>query len=116
MGGELAAAAAATSLVIVKKKRSQVQRKQPLETGTQATLGSKPAGYVATGYPALDKLLYGGLFPKFAVALTSPPCDERDSLIKSFLETGVKNGEATFYVTINPGFAIDLAERYPSSF
>ena len=61
-------------------------------------------------------MLYGGIVPNFAVALTSPPCDERDALVKSFLETGAKNGEATFYVTINPDFAIDLAERYPSAF
>jgi KaiC/GvpD/RAD55 family RecA-like ATPase len=75
-----------------------------------------PAGYVATGYPVLDKLLYGGLLPSFAVALTSPPCDERDALVKSYLETGARNGAATFYVTINPDFATDFAHRYPSNF
>jgi TolB-like protein/KaiC/GvpD/RAD55 family RecA-like ATPase len=60
--------------------------------------------------------LYGGLTSNCAVALTSPSCSERDLLVKRFLETGAKNGEATFYVTVNPGSAKALADEYPSSF
>jgi TolB-like protein len=48
--------------------------------------------------------------------LTSPSCSERDLLVKSFLETGAKKDEPTFYVTINPGSAKALADEYPSSF
>ena len=43
-------------------------------------------------------------------------CDERDLLVKSYLETGAKKGEVTFYVTINPGSAKPLSEEYPSNF
>jgi KaiC/GvpD/RAD55 family RecA-like ATPase len=71
---------------------------------------------VATGYEILDTLLCGGLPPNFAVILTSPSCDERDLIIKSFLETGAVNGEPTFYLTINPGLAGFLARDYSSSF
>jgi tetratricopeptide (TPR) repeat protein len=87
-----------------------------IETGRPVAWEPKPTGLVATGYAVLDRLLYGGIRPNSAVALTSPSCDERDSLIKSFLETGAKKGESTFYVTIDPGSAGYLAEEYPASF
>jgi KaiC/GvpD/RAD55 family RecA-like ATPase len=77
---------------------------------------SKPTGYVATGYADLDGLLYGGLPRNHAVVLTSPSCDERDLLVKSFLETGAKKGEVTFYVTIDVGAAKALAEEFESNF
>jgi TolB-like protein/Tfp pilus assembly protein PilF len=48
--------------------------------------------------------------------LASPSCSERDLLVRSFLETGAKKDEATFYVTINPGLTKMLADEYPSSF
>ena len=71
---------------------------------------------VSTGYADLDKLLYGGLPSNSAVVLTSPSCNERDLLVRSFLETGAKKDEVTFYVTINPGSAKALADEYPSNF
>jgi len=71
---------------------------------------------IATGYTNLDGLLYGGIPSKYTVALTAPPCDERDLLIKRFLEAGAKQGEIIFYVTINPGGMKTLAEESPSSF
>ena len=51
---------------------------------------------VSTGYADLDKLLYDGLPSNSAVVLTSPSCNERDLLVRSFLETGAKKDEATF--------------------
>jgi tetratricopeptide (TPR) repeat protein len=86
-----------------------------IETG-QAALKPKFIGHVATGCADLDKLLYGGIPPNYAVVLTSPPCDERDLLIKSFLETGAKKGEVAFYVSTNPGLAKTLAEEFQSNF
>ena len=87
-----------------------------LEKGRVVTWETKTVSLVATGYAVLDKLLYGGIYPNFAVALTSPSCEERDSLIKSFLETGAKKGEPTFYLTIDPSLAGFLAEEFPSNF
>jgi len=73
-------------------------------------------GRVATSHPTLDKLLCGGIPENYAVALTAPSCDERDLIVKSFLEAGARNGEATFCVTSNPGAAKSLAEEFQSNF
>jgi KaiC/GvpD/RAD55 family RecA-like ATPase len=70
----------------------------------------------ATGYKDLDNLLYGGIPENYAVVLASPSCDERDWLIRRFLETGAKNSEYAFYVTLNAGEARALAEHFPSNF
>jgi len=86
-----------------------------LETG-KAVSKPKAIEHVSTGIAGLDKLLYGGIPPNYAVLLTSPSCDERDLLIRSFLETGAKKGEVTFYVTIDPGAAKPLAEEFQSNF
>jgi TolB-like protein/Tfp pilus assembly protein PilF len=75
-----------------------------------------PAGPVSTGYADLDELLHGGLPPNLAVALTSPACNERDLLVKGFLEIGMKKGEVTFYVAVDPSFAKAFAEEFSSSF
>jgi tetratricopeptide (TPR) repeat protein len=84
--------------------------------GLPVTPEPKPIGYIATGYADLDKSLHGGIPTNCAVVLTSPSCDERDLLINSFLETGAKQGEVTFYVTTDPGVAKTLAEQFPSNF
>jgi KaiC/GvpD/RAD55 family RecA-like ATPase len=86
-----------------------------IETGQVASV-PKPIDLVATGYADLDKLLCGGIPQNYAVVLTSPSCDERDMLVKSFLEAGVKNGEVTFCLTTNPGSAKTLAEDFQSNF
>ncbi len=86
-----------------------------IETGKIASV-TKPTELVRTGYADLDKLLCGGIPQNYAVVLTSPSCDERDMLVKSFLEAGAKNGEVTFYVTIDPGLAKNLANEFQSNF
>jgi len=86
-----------------------------IETGKEVSK-PKPTEHVSTGYADLDELLYGGIPSNCAVILTSPSCNERDWLIKSFLETGAKKGDVTFYVTINPGLAKSLPEEFRSSF
>jgi tetratricopeptide (TPR) repeat protein len=84
--------------------------------GGQVASESKPIGYVATGYADLDKSLNGGIPTNYAVALTSPSCNERDWLIRSFLETGAKKGEVTFHITTDPIGAKPLAEESSSNF
>jgi KaiC/GvpD/RAD55 family RecA-like ATPase len=87
---------------------------------TRTKLGSvktqKIKGRLSTGHAKLDTILYGGIPPKFAVALTMPESDEGNQLIKKFVETGTKSNEITFYVTISPDFATDLARKFPSTF
>jgi KaiC/GvpD/RAD55 family RecA-like ATPase/tetratricopeptide (TPR) repeat protein len=69
-----------------------------------------PKDRVATGHKTLDRLLIGGIPQNYAVIVTSPPCDERDLLIKDFIETGLKKDEATFYITMDLS-AAKLAEK-----
>ena len=86
-----------------------------IETGKVVSV-PKPTELVSTGYADLDKLLCGGLRSSSAVVLSSPSCNERDSLIKSFLQTGAEKGEVTFYVTIDPSAAKALVEEHQSNF
>jgi tetratricopeptide (TPR) repeat protein len=86
-----------------------------LETGKEAS-APKPIDLVSTGCADLDKLLLGGIPPSYAVVLTSPSCDERGFLVKSFLETGTKKGEIAFYVTVDPSAVKTLAEKLQSNF
>jgi len=95
------------------------------ETGHQIFRGPNPvtinvsevvlSGRVATGCRDLDNLLYGGMPENYAVVLTSPSCDERDLLIRRFLETGVRNGQTTFYVTIE-ALGVRTLEESQSNF
>ena len=85
-----------------------------LQTGRVEHL--EPISPVPTGYTFLDCLLVGGLPANFATALASPSCDERDLLIRSFLGTGARKGEPTFYLTIDPSLAGILPQDYPSNF
>jgi KaiC/GvpD/RAD55 family RecA-like ATPase len=71
---------------------------------------------LSTGCGDLDNLLLGGIPERCSVVLTSASCDERDLLIRRFLEAGAKNGEATFYVTADARNTRALAEEYQTSF
>jgi KaiC/GvpD/RAD55 family RecA-like ATPase len=71
---------------------------------------------VSTGYNDLDRLLLGGLPENYAVLLTSPPCDERNSLVERFLDAGLKKGQITFLVTAKATGLKNLMRKYPSNF
>jgi KaiC/GvpD/RAD55 family RecA-like ATPase len=74
------------------------------------------AGRVSSGFDELDDLLGGGIPENYAVVLASPSSDERELLIKRFLEAGAEAGETTLYLTANAGNAKGLAEKYQSNF
>ena len=96
------------------------------ETGRETSCKPEPAsisvsetilpGRVTTGFQDLDNLLLGGIPQNFAVILTSASCDERDLLIRRFLEAGTKNNEVTFYVTIDAAGIQKLAEEFRENF
>ncbi len=71
---------------------------------------------ISTGYKDLDNLLLGGIPENYAVILTAISSDERELLIKKFLEAGVTNGQTTFYVTVEASEVEDLVENYQSHF
>jgi tetratricopeptide (TPR) repeat protein len=98
-----------------KKDIEKAQARIAFTETSKAIPKPKSLEYVPTGYVDLDKLLYGGIPSNCAVVLTSPSCNERDLLARSFLETGAKKGEATFYVTIDVDAAKALAEEFVSN-
>jgi KaiC/GvpD/RAD55 family RecA-like ATPase len=71
---------------------------------------------VTTGFADLDALLYGGIPQNYAVVLTSSPTDEKEQLIKRFLEAGTTAHATTIYLTTEPGSAKAMAKDYPSDF
>ena len=93
-------------------------------TSNQVTITVNPArsehkvlpGRITTGYEELDEVLFGGIPENYAVALTSPSTDERELLIKMFLEAGAAAGEITFLITAEAANTKNLAKEYPSHF
>jgi KaiC/GvpD/RAD55 family RecA-like ATPase len=95
-------------------------------TGHQMSYSPEPAafnvsgavlpGRVPTGYADLDNLLFGGIPENYAIILASPSSDEREQLIKKFLETGAKKNQTTLYITMEAGDIAPLAEEFQSNF
>jgi len=73
-------------------------------------------GRISTGYKDLDNMLFGGIPENYAVILTSPSCDEKDLLVRRFLETGAKKGQITFYLTTEASGVRALTEEFQSNF
>lgn len=89
------------------------ERPQPLELDSS----NIPTGNrVSTGFRELDNLLHGGIPKGYAVILSSQSCDERSLLVRKFVETGVKNGEVTFYITMDPTQFKSLIEKEHPNF
>jgi uncharacterized repeat protein (TIGR01451 family) len=74
------------------------------------------SGRVSTGSSDLDSLLLGGIPDNYAVILTSPSSDEREMLVRNFLEVGVKGGQTVFYITGDASGVEDLAREFASNF
>jgi len=73
-------------------------------------------GRITTGYKNLDNMLFGGIPERYAVILTSPSCDEKELLIKAFLEAGTHEQQTTFYVTTDPSWTKASVEEFGSNF
>jgi len=71
---------------------------------------------ITTGCRDFDNLLFGGIPRSYAVILTSPSCDERELLIKRFLEAGAEEGQITFHVAIEASGVKTLVEEFQSNF
>ena len=79
---------------------------------------------VSTGTEELDSLLLGGIPAEYAVVLSGPPSDEREMLVKNFLNAGADEG-ITFYVSTeisnlqdllkNPNFYLFLCNPKPKT-
>ena len=102
------------------KPQSPAQRMIP---PTQPYSPSQPASHLppltselSTGYGDLDRLLAGGLPEGYTVLLVSPPCDERDLLLRKIIDSALASGRPTFYVSSDPGRIQDLVGRYWKDF
>lgn len=73
-------------------------------------------GRISTGFSDLDNLLFGGIPQNYSVVLTSVSCDERDLLVKRFLEAGLEGNDVTLYITKDPIGVRNLAEKFQSNF
>jgi archaellum biogenesis ATPase FlaH len=93
------AASLSTVLIIKKRKHARV-------------VGAS----IATGYDDFDNLLSGGLPLDYTVLIISPPCDERDLLLRRIVHSTVSSGGSAFYVLGDIGKAQDLATRYQKDF
>ena len=71
---------------------------------------------ISIGCKEFDTLLLGGIPENYSVILTSPSCDERDLMIKRFLEAGAKEGQITFHITVELRGVENLAEDFQSNF
>jgi KaiC/GvpD/RAD55 family RecA-like ATPase len=79
---------------------------------------------VTTGTEELDSLLLGGIPKDYAVVLSGPPCDERETIVKNYLKAGIKDG-IIFYITAEatdleklldkPNFSLFLCNPKPKS-
>jgi KaiC/GvpD/RAD55 family RecA-like ATPase len=73
-------------------------------------------GRISTGSEELDALLFGGIPENYAVVLTSPSTDEREQILRRFLEVGATKDKTTFLITTEVSDSKALAEKYTSSF
>lgn len=99
---------------VIRKMRESLKKK-----GEPVTVKIPEAvlpGRITSGYKALDNMLLGGIPENYAIVLTSPSCDERDLLVKRFLEAGAKKGQITFHVISKASETKTLAEEFQSNF
>jgi hypothetical protein len=59
----------------------------------------KIAGKISSGIIELDQLLLGGIPEKYSIVLSGSPSDEREMMVKNFLEAGIHEEEVTFFVS-----------------
>jgi len=70
---------------------------------------------ISTGTRDLDSLLFGGVPKGYAIVLTSPSCDERDLLIRRFVEEGIERDQTTFHLSVNPTIGKKLSRKEESN-
>lgn len=100
-----------SKLFYLETGRRMAERELPVEV-SEVALPER----ITTGYTELDDLLNGGIPRNYAVILTSPSCDERDLLIKNFLEVGVKVGQVTFHIIAKATGTQKLGELFQPNY
>jgi tetratricopeptide (TPR) repeat protein/KaiC/GvpD/RAD55 family RecA-like ATPase len=73
-------------------------------------------GRITTGTTGLDELLVGGVPEKYAVVLAAPASNERQLLVKRYLEEGINSRQTTLYITCETGTSVEFAAQFQSNF
>jgi len=87
----------------------------PPADAEQLLTATRERGRISTGHRPLDVALHGGYPDGYAILLSSPSCDERDLLLRRFLEADADRG-LTIYLTRDFGRVADLAAAHRESF
>jgi len=100
-------AATVLILIMARQKRRRARAR---------TIPEGFVGHVPIGHKSLDQLLCGGLRTEYAVAVTSPSCDEVDLLTHRFLKTVLEAGNSILYITTKIDEGTEFSKEHPSSF
>ncbi len=100
--GVFATAIVASTLALIHRRRSLV-----------SAIALKT---IATQYDDLDRSLAGGIPLGHSVLVLSPPCDERDLLLRRIIGSALSSGMKAFYVSDNLGRAQELVRSFPNDF
>ena len=103
-GGVIVAVALTTSTLVVVRRR---RRRMGFLAARQM---------IPTGYAELEGLLHGGIPVGYSVLLISPPCDERDLLLRKMLKSNLSSGMQVFHVSGDLGRTQDLVGRFQKDF
>ncbi len=123
--GVLAAVAVVSSALVLTRRRktaaAQAVTLEPRPAPEPPSLKEKAVPVpsqpsISTGYAELDRLLEGGLPDGYSVVLVSPPCDERDLLLRKLIDSAVSAGRPTIYVSNDIGRTQDLVGRHWKNF
>jgi KaiC/GvpD/RAD55 family RecA-like ATPase len=68
---------------------------------------------VPTGFKDLDNLMFGGIPQNCTVLLTAESCDERDLIVKRYIEAGALENDVVCCVTVDPNNMLNLARDFP---
>lgn len=84
---------------------------------TQTVVARKipPPHLLPTGYAALDNMLLGGISSGSSILLTGPPCDEKNMILKRFMETTLANGRGCVYISTSIDHIRDLLSKHGST-
>jgi KaiC/GvpD/RAD55 family RecA-like ATPase len=65
-----------------------------------------------TGYRALDEMLYGGLPVGSSIVLTGPPCDEKNIILRRFIETNLLSNRSCIFISTSLDRVQNLLSKY----
>jgi KaiC/GvpD/RAD55 family RecA-like ATPase len=96
-----------------KERRTQTTDIEFVKSDSEITV---LADRITTGTKELDTIMMGGIPENFAIILTGSPSEERELLIKNFIEIGAKKGQITAHITEKEPSSEIYSEKFPNSY